>query len=268
TLDKSRPRFKLKWLKQLIQAVDDLNLKYGIIHQDIAHRNLLIDTDSDSILLFDFNFAYRIGVERIGGRNYEGKREGRDDFKGVLVFLYEYVTRDPTLKGHYPLSQVDEKDFTDPAKWVRQPDVALDDDVAEFYFVLMDWFRRRRGAEQMKHYTEAPQPLNWPTIPARVEAAGFTSTVRVRRRNGLQYLDWRRPAASEVDPDRCLLATGRYADEDGAQGRPANGSKRKRGEGEAAASGTAADAGRPAKRVLRRSQRLLAGGRGPQADDG
>lgn len=56
----SRP-FKLKWLKQLMCAVDDLNFKYGIQHQDIAPRNLLVDEDSDKLLVFYFNFAARIG---------------------------------------------------------------------------------------------------------------------------------------------------------------------------------------------------------------
>ncbi|KAK4034198.1 hypothetical protein C8A01DRAFT_39328 [Parachaetomium inaequale] len=73
TLDKSRPRFKLRWLRQLMQAIDDLNLKHGIIHQDIAHRNILIDSESDSLALIDFGEAYRIGVEKRGDRDYEGK---------------------------------------------------------------------------------------------------------------------------------------------------------------------------------------------------
>jgi serine/threonine protein kinase len=35
--------FKLPWLRQLTQVVDDLNLRYGIAHQDIAPRNILVD---------------------------------------------------------------------------------------------------------------------------------------------------------------------------------------------------------------------------------
>ncbi len=64
SLDKleSRPPFKLKWLRQLMQTVDDLNLKHGVVHQDIADRNLLIDPDTDSIILLDFGLACRIGA--------------------------------------------------------------------------------------------------------------------------------------------------------------------------------------------------------------
>jgi hypothetical protein len=36
--------FRFSWLQQLAAVVDDLNIQYGIMHQDIAPRNLLIDT--------------------------------------------------------------------------------------------------------------------------------------------------------------------------------------------------------------------------------
>lgn len=207
----------MQWLitQLIMQAVDDLNLKRGIIHQDIAHRNLLIHNKSDSIVLIDFSEAYRVGVEKNGTSAHEGRWGERDDVKGVLLFLYEYITRDPALDEQYMLHLVDEKDFMDPAKWIKHPDVQLDQEVAEFYFELMAWVRgRRRARHQMKHYTEAPQPLEWPQLPARTETLMFS--VGQRRHAGLAHLEWRRPPASEVDPDRHLLATGRYADEEAA----------------------------------------------------
>lgn len=85
--------FKLKWLKQLLQAVDDLNLKYGIQHQDIAPRNLLVDEEADKLLLFDFNFAARIGY-LYQEEDHEQYSEDRDDVKGVLFTIYEIITRD------------------------------------------------------------------------------------------------------------------------------------------------------------------------------
>lgn len=53
--------FKLRWLRQLLHVIDDLNLKYGIQHQDVAPRNLLVDPETDNLMIFDFNWAVRIG---------------------------------------------------------------------------------------------------------------------------------------------------------------------------------------------------------------
>jgi hypothetical protein len=220
TLDKdgSVGLFKLKWLKQLLQTVDDLNLKHGITHQDIARRNLMVDPAADSLVLIDFNVACRAGTVKQGSSNPEGKWGERDDVKGVLVCLYDYITRDPTLKDTgeppfyaYMLQQLDEKDFLDPAKWIKHPDVKLDHDVAEFYFVLMDWVRKRRAGKPLARYTDAPEHLEWPQLPARDTVALRASKERAA---GRPVLEWRRPLWSKLDPTRRLLATGRYADEE------------------------------------------------------
>ncbi|KAK4150439.1 hypothetical protein C8A00DRAFT_36975 [Chaetomidium leptoderma] len=213
TLKESRRPFKLKWLRQLMQTVDDLNFKHGIIHQDIADRNLMVDPDTDMILLFDFNFAYRVGVSKGGSKMHERKRGERDDVKGVLVFLYEFITRDPILE-RYALDLLDEKDYKDPGKWVKHPDVELDDDVAEFYFELMTWVRQRRAGKQMAHHTEAPEHLDWPDIPEKTETMGYMACER--RVAGLPFLEWQRPSLATLDPTRRILATGRYADEEEA----------------------------------------------------
>lgn len=49
----------------------------------------------------------------------------------MLVFLYEYITRDPSL-GFYELNNVDDKALEDPAKWTKHPDVEVDHEVADF----------------------------------------------------------------------------------------------------------------------------------------
>lgn len=85
--------FKLEWLKQLLGAVDDLNLKYGIQHQDIAPRNLLVDEKADKLLVFDFNFAARIGYP-LQEEDHEQYDVERDDVKGVAFTIYEIITRD------------------------------------------------------------------------------------------------------------------------------------------------------------------------------
>lgn len=94
TMEENTTRiFKLKWLKQLISVVDDLNFKYGIQHQDIAPRNLLVDEEADKLLVFDFNFAARIGYP-IQWEDRAQYSADRDDIKGVIFTLYEIITRD------------------------------------------------------------------------------------------------------------------------------------------------------------------------------
>lgn len=92
--NKSRT-FKLEWLRQLTCVVDDLNLKHGIVHQDIAARNLLVDPKTDALMLFDFNYS-----GQIGGINY-GINYGADrkDVKGVIFTLYEIITRDMDFRN-------------------------------------------------------------------------------------------------------------------------------------------------------------------------
>jgi hypothetical protein len=54
--DPKKP-FRLECLQQLTQLVDFMNLELGIMHQDIASRNLLVDPETDKIILFNFNWA-------------------------------------------------------------------------------------------------------------------------------------------------------------------------------------------------------------------
>lgn len=76
----SRP-FKLKWCKQLMQLVDDLNVRYGIAHQDISPRNLVVDETADNLLLFDFDWSAQIGRRR-----------------GPSFFSYQYVKPTPQTR--------------------------------------------------------------------------------------------------------------------------------------------------------------------------
>ena len=94
--------FKLAWLEQLISVVDELNLEYGIAHQDIAPRNLLVDESTDSIMLFDFNFAARINnPSPVEGESYV---EDRNDIKGVVFTTYESLPE--TVVSGVPLTKI------------------------------------------------------------------------------------------------------------------------------------------------------------------
>ncbi|OAA73102.1 Protein kinase-like domain protein [Cordyceps fumosorosea ARSEF 2679] len=156
TLEENPDRvFKLKWLHQLIHVVDDLNLRLGLAHQDVAPRNVVIDEPTDTLLLFDFDFSARIGKT--------GYSEPRNDIKGVVFTMYEVITRDKARreKRHedQDVSAVDQMD------WSKHPDARLDSPVHDFRKVLDDWRERRRKGKQISVNTDAPNALDWPPLP-------------------------------------------------------------------------------------------------------
>ncbi|KAM0228216.1 hypothetical protein ACHAPO_010864, partial [Fusarium lateritium] len=87
--------FKLKWLQQLIEVSDELNLVYGISHQDIAPRNLVVNETTDCIMLFDFNFAARINHPPEEGEAYV---KARNDVKGVIFTAFKIITRNDSVR--------------------------------------------------------------------------------------------------------------------------------------------------------------------------
>lgn len=155
TLDNPKIPFQFEWLQQLTRLVDFLNLELGIMHQDIAPRNLLINPDTNNILLFDFNWVA------------QGKKhlfDGRDDVSGVVFSLYELITNDTH--------------FTSIPHWDRNinmvqkmPDWTcnreLDTDVSTFRNFLNNWIETRISDVEgdMERYLNAPNQLTWPDRP-------------------------------------------------------------------------------------------------------
>ncbi|KAL4791602.1 hypothetical protein BDV19DRAFT_291933 [Aspergillus venezuelensis] len=156
-LDNAAVPFEFDWLRQLTRLVDWLNLEMGIMHQDIAPRNLLIDSDTKKLLLFDFDRA-AIGKKRL--------YDGRDDVAGVAFTMYELITGDTQ--------------FASIPHWERTIDLVqslsewpcnrqLDADVSEFRKFLNGWIAKRRtdGALDMQRYLNAPERdrFIWPDLP-------------------------------------------------------------------------------------------------------
>ncbi|KAL4810483.1 hypothetical protein BDV18DRAFT_156843 [Aspergillus unguis] len=133
TLDNPNIPFRLEWLHQLTQLVDFLNLELGVMHQDIAPRNLLIDSETDKILLFDFNWAAH-GETRL--------LDGRDDVAGVVFTLYELITNDTRFASMPHWERDMEMVLTIP-EWPCNRE--LDSDVASFRNVLDDWVATRKS---------------------------------------------------------------------------------------------------------------------------
>lgn len=183
TLEENNTRtFKLKWLHQLINVIDELNLNLGISHQDIAPRNLVIHEPTDSLMLFDFDFSARIGRT--------GYSEARNDVKGTLFTMYEIITRNDNLRAIRHEDQ--DVSLIEHKEWVRHPDVQLDRPVSEFRCVLEEWCERRRAGKQIILNTEAPNFLDWPPFPdpplSEVEVHYVRGTVKEMKK----LYDWKR----------------------------------------------------------------------------
>ncbi|OAQ99879.1 hypothetical protein LLEC1_07008 [Akanthomyces lecanii] len=157
TLEENHSRiFKLKWLHQLMDVVDDLNLHLGVAHQDVAPRNILIEESTDTLMLFDFDSAARIGLQ--------GYSEPRNDVKGVVFTLYEIITRDSARRGKRHEDQ--DVEAVEQMTWTKHPHVQLDHPVSEFRRVLGEWCeRRRKGTSEGDIGTEPASFLEYPTVP-------------------------------------------------------------------------------------------------------
>ncbi|KAI5464911.1 hypothetical protein BGZ63DRAFT_378981 [Mariannaea sp. PMI_226] len=211
--NKSRT-FKLKWLRQLTCVIDDLNLKYGIAHQDVAGRNLVVDPKTDALMLFDFDYC-----GRIGGIGYV---EDRNDIKGVIFTLYEIITRDTHFQ-EVPWDRKTPTDVQGLEEWVKHPDVKLDHPVSDFRAVLNEWVDKRQNGRQIAIYTEAPEYIDWPDFPQPAPTdwvlsngtvltrVVLTEMRRSERKKGMEILNWERPAQIKVENKDRLLANGQYA---------------------------------------------------------
>ncbi|KAJ4163720.1 hypothetical protein LMH87_005429 [Akanthomyces muscarius] len=208
TLEENPARlFKLKWLRQLMDVVDELNLVLGVAHQDVAPRNMLVDESTDTLMLFDFDFAARIGEQ-------QGYSEPRNDVKGVVFSLYEIITRDSARRGKRHEDQ--DVEAVEQMAWTKHPDVQLDHPVSEFRRVLGEWCeRRRKGTSEEVIGTGTTNFLEWPTVPEPpVTVQGGLDpepTTELRRQyfwrrrdlvgEGKTVLNWQRPPQKWPDED-------------------------------------------------------------------
>ncbi|CAK7266604.1 hypothetical protein SEPCBS119000_002114 [Sporothrix epigloea] len=187
--------FRLSWFQQLLSVVDDLNYRYGIMHQDIAARNLVVDAQ-DNLRIFDFNFSSRIS---------EYHDPHFDDAKAVIFTLYEIMT----LDEHY--RQVRHAERNAEAlllqQWEKHPDVKLDSEVQEFRQVLDAWLEKRKTRELKKvdtwlEWPPMPKPPNGPWVkygPDGAVTKKIIPSFYLKRQHLIKldepYLDWERPAS-------------------------------------------------------------------------
>lgn len=211
--------FQLEWLRQLIRLVDDLNLEYGIAHQDIAPRNLLVDEQANSIMLFDFNFAARINHPPSEGEHY---REERNDVKGLIFTVYEIITRDDSPRS-VPHEKQDANILT--LEWAQHPEAKPDYPITTYKAMLHGWQERRATDLGCANSGKAPKAIDWPSRPRpplrtinAVDRQGqpapftvenwFERRQNVRERGG-PALNWERPPQERLDGKTRMLSTGK-----------------------------------------------------------
>lgn len=214
--------FKLKYLEQLIGVIDDLNLKFGIVHQDVAPRNLLINPATDTLQLFDFSCSGKLGWNGAAGqRLFTNSGSFKIDLDGVVAAVYEIITRDTQLAEQVLLgadiSTIEEKE------WIKHPDVGLDRDINQYRQTLREWLQRRNQPENLiTHYTQAPNPLEWPQPwqpeipyldedgnPLGEDAYPTSSVSRTALRAlGLKFVEWERPAHNKIPDGFRVLGDG------------------------------------------------------------
>jgi len=209
------------WLHELIGAVDFLNLQGGIQHNDISTQNIFINTATNSLVLLDLGSASQTATWRTGGKGYvicpssvtslsvlspeDMQKAAQSDVEHATWAVASHIVRDPSLRPRC-LAERNEmgRRLRNRELWVRHADVELDADILVLYDTLIAWTIKRRDGPLP---CDAPHPIVLPGYwrePPNAEADG----------KACPSLSWLRPPLSQLDPDRPILATGRYADEE------------------------------------------------------
>ncbi|GAB7355869.1 hypothetical protein MBLNU459_g6526t1 [Dothideomycetes sp. NU459] len=186
--------FRLQHLKQLTEVVDLLNIELGIAHQDIAPRDLLLDSSIDEgerhIQLFDFD---RAAV--IHGFMYN---PDRNDIKGVIFTLYEMITNDDSYREvNFP--KQDPETVLRLEQWPQKRE--LDADIECYRKHIAEWTAQRSKNDQTLHGPKFEMPEIPPPRPVILEMDGQgnpvygVDVVQTREeivRFGQYMVDWRR----------------------------------------------------------------------------
>ncbi|KAH8902073.1 hypothetical protein BR93DRAFT_888108, partial [Coniochaeta sp. PMI_546] len=216
--------FKLKYLEQLIKTVDFLNLNLGIMHGDICPWNLLIDPETDSIQVFDFNSGAKLGWD---GHNDHRRAfrydKHRNDVKFVVFTLYEIITREFCFRQEFYPHELDQSKIMRKQRWEKHNNVRLEGPVEDFRRILSNWVRERAKSDTLiNHYAKAAEPLDWPQLhmpPEMVVDSRFPVNGILRSSlisSGKGFIKWERPPsrALPLAKGQRLLATGEVVQDD------------------------------------------------------
>ncbi|RKU46887.1 hypothetical protein DL546_009184 [Coniochaeta pulveracea] len=169
----SRPfHLKLKWIQQLMRTVDDLHLKYGVVHGDLHEGNMMIDPATDNLVLIDFGCAQKIGTPQNhyhhrAALTHEPPRapllDIGEDIKHVLHAVYRLVTgiiggRSDGNGGFIVTTSAHIRE----GEWVKAPNVTLDHPIEEYQSLCVNWLRARNAGPRITKHCQASEPLDYP----------------------------------------------------------------------------------------------------------
>lgn len=195
----NRMPFKMKWLKQLTDVVDYLNLELGIIHGDVFARNLLVDPETDNLLLIDFGRA-----QVLSSKNSE--IDPLRDVPLVILTVYELLTLDQDVRDE---RRIDLEGLLDIKKWPIEREVTCTEAVIKQY--LRNWVRLRKlHQEKGERPPRQIEEISWgpPTDPMEGdpkkeeedESSGnsCTGSITPKPRRHWDSTCWRRPPQGET----------------------------------------------------------------------
>ncbi|KAI1864980.1 uncharacterized protein JN550_008526 [Neoarthrinium moseri] len=161
--------FRLEWLQQLIRVVDELNLRYGIAHQDIAPRNLVVDESTDSIMLFDFNFAARIHRPSPGEEwvKHPGVKLNHPVASYQLILQEWRERRAGALYAAHPGDVPEAIDWPSMPKPPQKTETFMDAHGQASYMTVEDWDESRQDVRD-----RGGKVLNWERPPQRLLDSG------------------------------------------------------------------------------------------------
>jgi hypothetical protein len=187
--------FRLSWLVQMTEIIDDINLKYGIMHRDIAARKFRINPQTQKLLLFDFNNGIQIG-----DRSQTSGLDGPADVDGVIFTIYELLTFNKSFREGKAYWRHEVSPIEDMAEWPVKATLEPGLDIETIRHHLDQWVQERRTSRAIRHFTEATEPIMLPKLPEETKKAkcfdeeeGRMRTVcdlGEARMSGVHYVDW------------------------------------------------------------------------------
>lgn len=201
--------FRLSWLFQMIDIIDDVNLKYGIMHRDIAARNFLIDPQTERLLLFDFN-----NTIQIGDASNNSKWNEPSDVDGVIFTIYELLTFDKSFRADKVYWECEVSPIEEMVDWPVKAELEAGLEIVTIRHHLNQWVRDRRTLRSIKHFSEATDPIALPEMPEETDIPMYFDENDGRmkrvlsqghaRRGGVHYVDWMRLPFQKVPTEYCV----------------------------------------------------------------